>query len=354
MANQSLVSVVLPTFNRAYCVARAIDSVLQQTYSNCEVVVIDDGSTDGTRTFVADRYGSNERVRYVVQANAGVAAARNTGIKAARGDFIALLDSDDVWKKWKIAAQLACLQALPEVGMIWTDMEAVDPRGVRVAERYLRTMYHAYTYFAADGIFSQRRALGELAPDILDVAADVEVAWGDVFSHMVMGNLVHTSTALLTRERLRRVGGFNEALRITGEDYDFHLRTCREGPVAYLDVPSILYQVGGADQLTHSSLTLHMAQNFLRTIEPVIEKDRARIQLPDSMIRRVLAEAHGWIGREMLANDRNREARREISISLKHRPQQGMLWAFLTLACMPPALTKNIRAGYRRVRDAVR
>src|SRR6187551_2399542 len=137
-----LVSVIVPTFNRAYCLNRAVDSVLAQTHANCEVLIVDDGSTDDTAERVQQWYGNRSNVRYLKQANAGVSAARNTGLRAATGDFIALLDSDDVWLRWKIEVQLACLAALPEAGMIWTDMEAVDPDGARLHERYLRIMYN--------------------------------------------------------------------------------------------------------------------------------------------------------------------------------------------------------------------
>src|SRR5687768_1729437 len=124
-----LVSVVIPTYNRAYCVRRAIDSALAQTYPHLEVIVVDDGSTDGTAELMRTAYGHDGRVRYHRQANGGVSAARNRGIALARGEYVALLDSDDRWKPWKLQAQVACLEHAPDVGMVWTDMEAVDPDG---------------------------------------------------------------------------------------------------------------------------------------------------------------------------------------------------------------------------------
>src|SRR6185436_10196720 len=110
-----LVSVVVPTYNRAYCLARTIDSALGQTHPSVEVIVVDDGSVDETAEMVAARYGSDARVRLIRQANAGVSAARNTGLRVARGDYVALLDSDDVWEPWKLELQVACMRARPEV-----------------------------------------------------------------------------------------------------------------------------------------------------------------------------------------------------------------------------------------------
>ena len=96
--SRKLVSVITPTFNRAYCLGRAIDSALGQTHQPVEVVVADDGSTDGTGDMIARVYGKDPRVRYVFQENRGVSAARNLGLATVRGDFVAFLDSDDVWK----------------------------------------------------------------------------------------------------------------------------------------------------------------------------------------------------------------------------------------------------------------
>src|SRR4051812_13032545 len=94
---KSLVSVVIPTYNRAYILGRALDSLLAQTYRNLDIIVVDDGSTDGTRDLIAEKYSHDSRIRYVYQDNQGVSAARNSGLRLMRGDYVALLDSDDVW-----------------------------------------------------------------------------------------------------------------------------------------------------------------------------------------------------------------------------------------------------------------
>ena len=136
-----LVSVVIPTYNRGRLIARAIESALAQTYRNVSVVVVDDGSTDDTRK-VVDSYGGC--VSYVHQQNAGVSSARNTGLRCARGEFIAFLDSDDEWQPWKIDAEVAALTSYPEAGIVWTDMQSVDEAGTVVNARHLRAMYGAY------------------------------------------------------------------------------------------------------------------------------------------------------------------------------------------------------------------
>ena len=123
-----LVSVVVPTFNRAHLIGRTIASVLGQTHRRVEVIVVDDGSTDATREAIARDHGGDERVRYFRKENGGPASARNFGFRYARGAYVALLDSDDTWLPWKLSLQIRCMERDPRVGMTWTDMEMIDPR----------------------------------------------------------------------------------------------------------------------------------------------------------------------------------------------------------------------------------
>ena len=132
------VSVIIPTFNRAALVCRAVESVLNQTYRDIEVIVVDDGSTDDTLDRLA-RYGTSIHVRQ--QPNRGVCAARNNGICAATGDYIALLDSDDFWMLWKTELQVAAFERCPDVQMTYTDAAAVDLNGEQLLDGCLRRFY---------------------------------------------------------------------------------------------------------------------------------------------------------------------------------------------------------------------
>jgi len=344
----SRVSVVIPTYNRAYCIENAIQSVLAQTHKDVEVVVVDDGSTDGTGELIARRYGNDDRIRYFYRENGGVSAARNTGLQRATGDFIALLDSDDVWKPWKLELQLACLNRLPDAGMVWTDMEAVDSEGRVFDSHFLRTMYSAYQWFPGDTLFSESYPLPEISIPLPASAGKLYA--GNIFSQMIMGNLVHTSTVLLRRERFEKVGGFNQSLRYSGEDYDFHLRTCREGPVAFAAVAAIAYRKGMPDQLTHTAFTIHIARNFLRTIAPHIERDRANINLPGHMIDQVLSEAHLFVGESALDIGELNEARTHLFSTLRLRLWQPRAVALLLISLLPPGLGRSVRSLYGKVK----
>ena len=99
-----LVSIILPTFNRSHIIDRAITSVFGQTYTNYELIVIDDGSTDDTQALIM---GHGDKIHYIKQDNHGVSAARNAGIRVAKGDYIAFIDSDDAWHSEKLEAQIS-------------------------------------------------------------------------------------------------------------------------------------------------------------------------------------------------------------------------------------------------------
>lgn len=115
--NDDLVSVVIPAYNVGWCIEKAIKSVLSQTYSHLEIIVVDDGSTDNIAT-VLQKY--RNRIRIFTQSNAGLSNARNRGIRSATGDFVAFLDADDYWLPMKLERQVALLRERPEIGFCST------------------------------------------------------------------------------------------------------------------------------------------------------------------------------------------------------------------------------------------
>jgi GT2 family glycosyltransferase len=312
-----------------------------------DVIVVDDGSTDDTRERIERRYGQDHRVRYFHQDNQGVSVARNRGLREVRGSYVALLDSDDLWKPWKLELQLACLERLPHAGMIWTDMEAVDAEGRTVDRAYLHKYYSAYRWFTDEQLFTESYPLPRISVELPEQVTTPRLLVGDIFSPMIMGNLVHTPTVLLRRERLEQVKGFNEELRGSGGDYDFHLRTCRQGPVAFVRAACIEYRAGAADQLTQPSFAIHRARNFLRTISPFIDQERDRIRLPDQMVSAVLAEAHEWIGEAAFNLGEYGEARSHLAESLGHRPWQLRTTALLLASLLPSGSIPGLRQLYR-------
>src|SRR5688572_976564 len=172
-----LVSVIMPVHNRAAWVARAMTSALEQTYSPLEVIVVDDGSTDGTRREL-DRFG--DRLTVVSQPQAGAYAARNRGLRAARGEFIAFLDSDDRWLPHRLARQMPLMDR-SEVALVFGD--AVHVHAAPAAPT------------PGPGPRTGRTCFGVTRPHRGRVAA--ALAWG---------NFIPTSTVLVRRRALDEAG----------------------------------------------------------------------------------------------------------------------------------------------------
>lgn len=198
----SSVSVVIPAFNSGQWIEQAIDSVLSQSVPPMEILVVDDGSTDDTVARVA-RYG--ERVTCVSQPNRGVAAARNRGLRKARGEMIALLDADDVWHPRKLEGQISVLHANPRIGLLGTR------------------------------IFQWPGVLPEV--DCSRVASVADVAR----EHLAVKNQFVTSSVVLRRQLVERVGEFDVQLH-GPEDHDYWLRAAEVSDTANLDLPLTGYR----------------------------------------------------------------------------------------------------------------
>ncbi|MGA1871245.1 MAG: glycosyltransferase family 2 protein [bacterium] len=126
------VSVIIPTYNRSQFITHAIDSVLSQTYHDIEIIIVDDGSTDNTKKILINY---NNRIKYIYQENQGVAAARNTGIKNAKGKYIAFLDSDDMWLPQKLEQQVKILNQYEDIALVYSNIAYCNSNGqfIRVA-----------------------------------------------------------------------------------------------------------------------------------------------------------------------------------------------------------------------------
>lgn len=210
------VSVIIPTWNRSSLLPRALDSVLGQSVPADEVIVVDDGSTDGTASMVAARY---PQVRLLRTPHGGVSAARNHGIRAVGGAWLAFLDSDDAWQPDKLASQLAALAAQPEERVCHCD-EIWIRNGRRVNPRRRH----------------QKRG-------------------GWIFQHCLPLCAISPSAVMLHREVFDTVGLFDEALPAC-EDYDLWLRVTSRFPTLYIDRPLVIKHGGHADQLSRTEPAL--------------------------------------------------------------------------------------------------
>jgi GT2 family glycosyltransferase len=218
LIKQPLVSVILPTYNRAWALKTAIDSVLFQNYPNIELIVIDDGSQDKTKELLN---GYKNQITVLTQENEGVSAARNRGIEKSRGEFIALLDSDDSWDKRKISCQMDFFMANPEALICQTQ------------EVWIR---------------NHKR----VNPKIKHKKPS-----GMIFEQSLHLCLVSPSAVMMKREIFEQKGYFNEKFLVC-EDYDLWLRISSTIPVFLIDKPYTIKNGGHNDQLSN----LHSQDKF--------------------------------------------------------------------------------------------
>jgi glycosyltransferase involved in cell wall biosynthesis len=226
---KNFISIVIPTYNRASFLKEAIDSVLSQTYRNFELIVVDDGSTDETPKLLSS-YG--EKIKVIKKANKGPSAARNRGIKAAKGGWIAFLDSDDVWKPGKLEKQVQFIKDNPEIKICQTE-EIWIRNGKRVNPRKKHEMHSGW-------IYEQCLPLCIVSP----------------------------SSVMIHRDVFEKVGLFDETM-LACEDYDLWLRIAPHYPICLVREKLIVKQGGHADQQSHviSSLDLLRIKAMVKSLE---------------------------------------------------------------------------------------
>jgi glycosyltransferase involved in cell wall biosynthesis len=338
------VSVIIPAYNRANIVRETVDSVLCQTYADFEVIVVDDGSTDNTREVMATYV--DPRVRYFYKTNGGLSSARNFGLSEATGEYIAFLDSDDVWRPWKLSAQVEIFRRHADVGMIWSDMSSFADDGTILEERHIRNYYSVYR---AVDLGAMMRRVGTVADLGVDAPTDIATCpyhIGDIFDAMFIGNLVHPPTAIVRRSRLQGSGPFQPEITGAGaEDYHFYFRIAELGPVSFLDAPSILYRVHPAQMSNHG---LREARGNLNVVLHWMKAHPPR--LPAAVIRSRLASSHGWLGMEELRAGNTRAATPHLFKSLRYQFRQPLAAAFLMVSLLPPGSFGRLRTMRRAMK----
>jgi glycosyltransferase involved in cell wall biosynthesis len=306
MALDMDVSVIIPTYNRREFVCRAVESVLAQTHAVPEIIVVDDGSTDGTDKLLRHRFGS--RVQCVRQSNAGVSSARNHGLRLARGRYLCLLDSDDEWAPEKTRLQLEWLEARPDFGMVLCDVMLMDAGQREVA------LFRRRDMLPHDGL---------------------------VLPWVLMQPALCPTSVMMRREVFESIGGFDESLP-TAEDIDFHLRVAARWPIGVVEQP-LARATGGHDGLSSLARTY---DDHVGVIERAVAA--ATGQLDEAVLRRALARAYARNARGMVVHRRWGDALALARKAWSFEADAGGRLALLLLALMAArrAVTAR-RAGMR-------
>ncbi|MDG2141233.1 MAG: glycosyltransferase [Gammaproteobacteria bacterium] len=206
----SNIDVIIPTYNRRHTLGRSIDSVIAQSLKPAEIIIVDDGSTDGTEDYINKNYPD---ITYIKTRNKGVSAARNQGIRQSRNDWLAFLDSDDEWLPEKLEKQVTAASSEKDYKLIHCD-EIWVRNGIRVNSKKKH-----------------------------------EKSGGDIFLKCLPMCVISPSAAIVHRVLFDELGHFDEALPAC-EDYDLWLRICAVYPVLYINTPLLIKYGGHKDQLS--------------------------------------------------------------------------------------------------------
>jgi glycosyltransferase involved in cell wall biosynthesis len=256
-------SIIIPTYNRKLFLKKAIDSVLDQTFSDFELIVVDDGSTDGTTDLILSYKDS--RLKYFYKENGGPSSARNLAIKNSTQEYICPLDSDDWWDKNKLLIQVEYLESHPEY-----------------------KIFHTQEVWYRNGkILNQRKKHKKPS--------------GQIFPHCLPLCCVSISTAVIHMSVFSKIGLFDETLPAC-EDYDFWLRTSLKYPVFLIDLPLTLKDGGRPDQLSLKTegLDKYRILALEKFLKSTLTKDQKNLILAE-LIHKIKIYLNGCIKRNKLS-----------------------------------------------------
>ena len=252
------VTIIIPTFNRRFYLERAIRSVMGQTYRRFQLIIVDDGSDDGTEKFV-QTLKELKQVRYLRLTHSGLPGkVRNEGARLATGEYLAFLDSDDLWKPEKLARQVAFFQEHPELRICHT------------------------------------REIWRWGEKTVSQAGQKHRSCGDIFPDALKKCIVGPSTVMMRRGLFEEFGGFREDLEIA-EDYELWLRITDRYPVGYIDEPLVIKHGGHADQLSekYGQIEIFRIKALLLNLEAGAFRGEHRQLAARELVRKCRIHARG-------------------------------------------------------------
>ena len=331
-----LVSIIIPTFNRAHLIERAVDSAMSQVIPGDEIIIIDDDSTDNTKE-VLSRYGG--KIEYHKIPNAGAGAARNFGIRKSNNQLVAFLDSDDEWMPGKLELQRTLMEAEPEVLLCFSDF-AVTFRDGSASRKYLINWHKDHRSW--DDILGSGKSYSSIG-SLPDGVEDFHVYMGNLYSSMVNNPYVPTSTLVVRRRDAGSALAFAEDLR-WGEDWICYAQLARKGTAAYLECETA-WQHGHAGERLTDSTVLDAITTRIDIMERVWGADENYLKSNRVNYDRLLREQRLLRAGELIALGRSKEARDELklvtSAPLKYR----------ALASMPEFVLRAILEVRRRLKS---
>jgi glycosyltransferase involved in cell wall biosynthesis len=279
------VSVIIPTYNRAVMVKKAIQSVLEQTYTNYEIIVVDDGSTDQTRELVTSL---SDKVVYVYQPNSGRSSARNHGIRLARGKYIAFLDSDDLFLPTKLQKQISLMEKNNDYLLSHTSYQRINVQGDYIGE-------------VKSGTFS-----------------------GNVYPKIIRNCPIATPTVMVIRKALAEDRGFEESISI-GEDVILWIQLARKSKILGINEPLTKVRISGISAAFDLQAQITGVTNI---IEYTVKREP---DLSPTVRRSLLSDGYLKIGFSFLMKHEGRQFLKYFSLALRNSPFYAIYWVLNAL-----------------------
>jgi glycosyltransferase involved in cell wall biosynthesis len=275
-----MLTIIIPTYNRLFLLKYAIESVLCQTYRQFQLIITDDGSNDGTQQYVQNLNNPLRNTRYLRIHHCGLPGkVRNAGARLAVGEYLAFLDSDDLWKPEKLARQLAFFRQHPEMRICHT--REIWQRGERIVSQ---------------AGHRQRRS-------------------GDIFADALKKCIIGPSTVMMRRDLFEELGGFREDLEVA-EDYELWLRVTAQLSVGYIDEPLVIKRGGHPDQLSekYGQIEIFRINALLSNLEAGTFRGRHYELATLELVRKCRIYAQGCEKR-----GKAEEARQYLEIARRYR-----------------------------------
>lgn len=297
MTEKPTISVIIPTYNRAHLIARAIKSVLSQSYQDIELIIIDDGSFDNTEMIIKQFQESDKRIKYIIHdKNKGGSAARNTGIKAANGEYIAFLDSDDEWLLEKLERQMRIFESSsPETGIVYTGIIYIDEMNEDNNLKYT---------------IPKKR--------------------GSIYEDLLVNNWVGTtSTIMIRKECFEKSGLFDESLPGC-QDWEMWIRLAKEYQFDFVKDPLIKYY---HHNIHNDRITIDL-ESKINGINMVINKFHSEFALRP----KVCSELYFTIGNLYCQLGNTKKGREEFLKAIRFYPFSLKYFIYLSSALFTPRI----------------
>lgn len=326
----SSISVIIPTYNRAGLVSRAVASAIAATVPGDEIIVVDDGSTDETEEILKPFINS---IQYIRVANSGAGSARNVGLRKARNKLIAFLDSDDEWMPDKLKLQRAFMEARPDVLLCFSNFTVREADGSEYLHYLERWMQWFEDPRSWEEIFEVADWYSSFA-QLPSGRADFRVFIGNVYPSLLRTPHILTDTVAIRRNADTESINFPEDLRLY-EDWEFFARIARVGLAAYLDCDTVWNYGHTGSRLTDADVLTAVDTRF-RLTERLWGKDPVFLKDHTLFYAKIVSDLHLVRAKALLIQGRTANARTEL------QDAAGSPIPYRLLALLPGIVTKTL------------